>query len=117
MRAAAAARPRRPPRRPRSCERPRGSFSPGASASAIQPYPEWADVEVRPLMHAHGRLSLARFLAPIALVAFAVAVFAIVTGSGVLGEDSSSESTDANDLPAATGTTAKTTTTPKQKKT
>lgn len=66
-------------------------------------------------MHAHGRLSLARFLAPIALIAFTVAVFAIVTGSGVLGEDSSSESTGPNDLPAATDKTA-TTTTPKQKK-
>ena len=69
-------------------------------------------------MHAHGRLSLARFLAPIALIAFTVAVLAIVSGSGVLGDDSSSESTGANDLPAATDTGAKTTTTtPKQKKT
>jgi len=75
-------------------------------------------VEVRPTMHAHGRLSLARFLAPIALIAFAVAVLAIVSGSGVLGDDSSSESTGAKDLPTATDTGAKTTTTtPKQKKT
>ena len=34
-------------------------------------------------MHAHGRRSLARFLAPLALIAFTVAVLAIVIGSGV----------------------------------
>jgi LysM repeat protein len=67
-------------------------------------------------MHAHGRLSLARFLAPIALIAFAVAVLAIVSGSGVLDDDSSSD-TGTKELPAATDTAAKTTTAPKQKKT
>ena len=67
-------------------------------------------------MHAHGRLSLARFLAPLALIAFTVAVLAIVMGSGVTGDDSSSGNTGASDLPAATDRT-NTTTGPKQKKT
>jgi resuscitation-promoting factor RpfA len=53
-------------------------------------------------MHAHGRLSLARLLAPIALIAFTVAVLVIVMGSGVVGDDSSSETTGARDLPTAT---------------
>jgi LysM repeat protein len=68
-------------------------------------------------MHAHGRLSLARLLAPLALIAVAVAVLAIVMGSGVTGDDSSSDSAGARDLPAATDTTTKTTTGPKRKKT
>jgi LysM repeat protein len=64
-------------------------------------------------MHAHGRLSLARLLAPLALIAFAVAVLAIVMGSGVVGDDSSSgENAGARDLPAATD---RTTTAPKKK--
>ena len=51
-------------------------------------------------MHAHGRLSLARLLAPLALIAFTIALLAIVLGSGVTGDDSSGNS--ATDLPAAT---------------
>lgn len=65
-------------------------------------------------MHAHGRLRLARFLAPLALIAVIVAVLAIVSGSGVMGDDSSSNSTT-RDLPAATEKT-NTTTGPKKKK-
>jgi LysM repeat protein len=59
-------------------------------------------------MHAHGRLRLAHLLAPLA-------VLAIVMGSGVTGDDSSSESAGTRDLPAETETTP-TTTSPKQKK-
>ena len=60
-------------------------------------------------MHAHGRLRLARFLAPLALIAVAVAVLAIVSGSGVMGDDSSSGSAGTRDLPAATEKTNTTT--------
>ena len=67
-------------------------------------------------MHAQGRPRLARFLAPLALIAFAVAVLMIVSGSGVTGDDSGSDSTGARDLPAATDRT-NTTTAKKQKKT
>ena len=67
-------------------------------------------------MHAHGRLSLARFLAPLALIASIVAVLAIVMGSGVTGgDDSTSGSTGTRDLPAATDRT-NTSTAPKRKK-
>jgi LysM repeat protein len=66
-------------------------------------------------MHAHGRLSLARLLAPLALIAFAVAVLAIVTGSGVTGDDSSSDGAGTHDLPAAADKTD-TSTTPKKQK-
>jgi LysM repeat protein len=66
-------------------------------------------------MHAHGRLRLAHLLAPLALIACAVAVLAIVMRSGVTGDDSSSESAGTRDLPAETETTP-TTTSPKQKK-
>jgi LysM repeat protein len=59
-------------------------------------------VEVRPVMQTHGRSSFARLLAPLALIAFSVAVAAIVLGSGVVGDDSSSETAGARDLPAAT---------------
>jgi LysM repeat protein len=49
------------------------------------------------------RLSIARFLAPLALIACAVAVMAIVLGSGVVGDDDAgSETAGARDLPAAT---------------
>jgi LysM repeat protein len=61
-------------------------------------------------MHAHGRLSLARLLAPLALIAFAIALLAIVLGSGVTGDSSGNSATD---LPAAT---EKTTTAKKAKK-
>ena len=63
-------------------------------------------------MHAHGRLSLARLLAPLALIGFTIALLAIVLGSGVTGDDSSGNS--ATDLPAAT---EKTTTAEKTKQT
>jgi LysM repeat protein len=64
-------------------------------------------------MHAHGRPSLARLVAPLALIAVGVAVLAIVMGSGVTGDDSSSNAGGATDLPAATGKT-NTSTTPKK---
>lgn len=51
-------------------------------------------------MHAHGRLSFARLVAPLALIAVAVAIVAIVLGSGVVGDDNGSEA--AGTLPAAT---------------
>jgi LysM repeat protein len=56
-------------------------------------------------MHAQGRLSFARFLAPLALIAFAVAVTVLVLGSGVVGEDGSSEQAGTRELPTATGQT------------
>jgi LysM repeat protein len=71
--------------------------------------------EARPLMHAHGRPRLARFLAPLALIAVAVAVLAMVLGSGVTGDDSSSDNADTN-LPAGTSK-ARTTTGEKRTKT
>jgi LysM repeat protein len=61
-------------------------------------------VEVRPVMHTHGRSSFARLLAPLALIAFSLAVAAIVLGSDVVGDDNSSETAGARDLPAATDT-------------
>src|SRR3954451_11456472 len=57
--------------------------------------------EARRLMHAHGRPRLARFLAPLALIAFTVAVLAIVLGSGVTGNDPASESSGTHAVPAA----------------
>jgi len=51
-------------------------------------------------MHDHGRPRFARLLAPLALIAFAVAVFAMVLGSGVGDDDSNDQG--ANNLPAAT---------------
>jgi LysM repeat protein len=53
-------------------------------------------------MHAQGRLSFARLLAPLALIGVTVAVLMIVLGSGVVGDDNSSESAGTRDLPAAT---------------
>jgi LysM repeat protein len=67
------------------------------------------------VMHAHGRLSFARLMAPLALIAVVVAALAIVLGSGVLGDDGSSDSAGTSDLPAATE--SKTTTNKKQKPT
>ena len=58
-------------------------------------------------MHTHGRSSFARLLAPLALIGFCVAVAAIVLGSGVVGDDSSSDTVGARDLPPATETAAK----------
>lgn len=51
-------------------------------------------------MHDHERSSLARLLAPLALIAVAVALGAVVLGSGVTGDDGGSPG--ASDLPAAT---------------
>jgi LysM repeat protein len=53
-------------------------------------------------MHTHGRSSFARLLAPLALIAFSVAVAAVVLSSGVVGDDNSSGAAGARDLPAAT---------------
>lgn len=53
-------------------------------------------------MHAQGRSSFARLLAPLALIACAAAITAIVLGSGVVGDDGGSETAGARDLPAAT---------------
>ena len=64
-------------------------------------------------MHAQGRLSFARLLAPLALIAFIVAILAIVLGSGVVGNDSSSEQTG---TPGVTATTERTTTAGQKKK-
>jgi LysM repeat protein len=61
-------------------------------------------VEVRPVMHTHGRSSFARLLAPLALIAFSAAVAAIVLGSGVVGDESPSETAGTRDLPASTET-------------
>jgi LysM repeat protein len=65
-------------------------------------------------MHAHGRLSLARLLAPLALIAFVVVFLAIVLGSGVVGDDDGgAATTGAKGAPASTQTT---TTKKRQKK-
>ncbi len=53
-------------------------------------------------MHAQGRPTIARLVAPLALIAFAVAVTAIVLGSGVVGDDGDTETAGGPDLPAAT---------------
>jgi hypothetical protein len=52
-------------------------------------------------MQAQGRSTLARLIAPLALVAAAVACAALVFGSGVVGGDDS-ETGGAGDLPAVT---------------
>jgi len=60
-------------------------------------------------MHAHGRrLSFARLMAPLALIASIVAVVALVMGSGVVSDDSSSTA-DTKELTAPTDTSTKTT--------
>jgi LysM repeat protein len=48
-------------------------------------------------------------MAPLALIACIAAVLAIVMGSGVTGDDSSSSSADTKELPAQTDTATKTT--------
>jgi|SRR5215208_595397 len=53
-------------------------------------------------MHDHGRPRFARLLAPLALIAFAVVVAAIVLGSGVVGDDSGDTTARTSDLPTAT---------------
>jgi LysM repeat protein len=58
-------------------------------------------------MHAQGRSTIARLVAPLALIACAVVLVAIVLGSGVVGDDGGSETAGTRDLPSATqGTTA-----------
>jgi LysM repeat protein len=66
-------------------------------------------------MHAQGRLSFARLLAPLALIAVTVAILAIVLGSGVVGDDNGSETAGTKALPAANHGT--TTSNKKQKRT
>jgi resuscitation-promoting factor RpfA len=53
-------------------------------------------------MHAQGRSSFARLIAPLALIACGVAVAALVAGSGVVGDEGGSETAGARDIPAAT---------------
>jgi len=53
-------------------------------------------------MHAQGRSIFARLVAPLLLIAFAVALMAIVLSSGVVGDDGGSETAGTRDLPAAT---------------
>jgi LysM repeat protein len=53
-------------------------------------------------MQTHGRSSFARLVALLALIVVSVAVVAIVMGSGVVGDDDSSESAGTRDLPATT---------------
>ena len=54
-------------------------------------------------MHDHGRPRFARLLAPLALIACAVIVVAIVLGSGVVGDDDGGDtSARTSDLPTAT---------------
>jgi LysM repeat protein len=59
-------------------------------------------------MHDHGRPSFARLLAPLALLAFAVIVAAMVLGSGVVGDDQNDDSEGTSSLPAATEPTTTT---------
>jgi LysM repeat protein len=65
-------------------------------------------------MHDHGRPRFARLLAPLALIAIAVVVGAIVLGSGVVGDDGGNNSASTSDLPTATERT--TTAAPKQRR-
>jgi LysM repeat protein len=66
-------------------------------------------------MHAQGRLSFARLLAPLALIAVTVAILAMVLGSGVVGDDNGSETAGSQALPPANEGTK--TTDEKQKRT
>ena len=59
-------------------------------------------------MQAQGRSTIARLVAPLALIAFSVAVVAIVLGSGVVGDEGGSETAGTRDLPAATDRTGTT---------
>ena len=59
-------------------------------------------------MHDHGRPRFARLLAPLALIAVAVVVAAMVLGSGVVGDDSEDKSASTGDLPTATERTTTT---------
>ena len=53
-------------------------------------------------MQAQGRSIFARLVAPLALIAFAIALAAIVLGSGVVGDDDGTGTAGTRDLPAAT---------------
>jgi Tfp pilus assembly protein FimV len=53
-------------------------------------------------MHAQGRPRLARLIAPLALIVFAVAFAAVVLGSGVVRGDDDPETAGTTDIPAAT---------------
>jgi LysM repeat protein len=59
-------------------------------------------------MHDHGRPRFARLLAPLALIAIAVVVVAMVLGSGVVSDDSGDKSASTGDLPTATERTTTT---------
>jgi LysM repeat protein len=59
-------------------------------------------------MQAQGRSTIARLVAPLALIAFSLALVAIVLGSGVVGDDGGSETAGTRDLPAATDRTGTT---------
>jgi len=56
-------------------------------------------------MRDHGRPSFARLLAPLALIAFAVIVAAMVLGSGVVGDDESDDNGGTSSLPASSDRT------------
>jgi LysM repeat protein len=60
-------------------------------------------------MHDHGRLSVARLLAPLALLVCATAFIAVVLGSGVIGDDAG-DPAGVSDRSAATETTSTSTT-------
>jgi LysM repeat protein len=64
-------------------------------------------------MHAQGRSIFARLVAPLALIACAAAVAALVVGSGVVGDDNGSETAGTGALPGAND---RTTTTGKKRK-
>jgi len=66
-------------------------------------------------MHAQGRSTFARLMAPLALISCTVAVTAVVLGSGVVGDDGGSETAGTRELPAANERT--TTTDRKQRRT
>ena len=53
-------------------------------------------------MDTQGRSTLARLLAPLALIVFALVFAAVVLGSGVIGGDDESDPVGTSDLPAAT---------------
>lgn len=57
-------------------------------------------------MHTQGRSSIARLVAPLALIGFTVAVVAIVLGSGVVGENGDTETAGGNLPPTTESQTA-----------
>ena len=56
-------------------------------------------------MHAQGRPSIARLLAPLALIAFAAALAAVVLGSDVVGDDGSTDRAGTTEKPKRTPAT------------